>query len=93
MFLDVYLFNLTNPDEVAKSNWKVRPNFSELGPYVFKEKHTRVDVVWNDNSTVTFKQIRNWEFVPQSSKGSLKDTVTNLNVIAAVSTVVNCVKS
>lgn len=85
MYLDLYLFNLTNAKAVADSNWEVKPNYEELGPYVFQEKHTRVDIKWNDNDTVTFKQIRNWKFIQELSNGNLNDKVTNLNVIAAVS--------
>ncbi|GAB0094338.1 Protein croquemort [Sergentomyia squamirostris] len=80
MYLEFYLFNWTNPDRIA--NWKTeKPNFVEVGPFVFTEKRKRVNVVWNANNTVSFNQTRTWHFVPEMSKGSLDDHITNLNLI------------
>ena len=39
--------------------------------------------MWNSNGTVTFKQIRTFEFVPELSNGSLDDQLVILNVPAA----------
>lgn len=79
MFLEIYLFNWTNADQLG--NRSVKPHFVEVGPYTFSELHERVNLVWNDNGTVTFQQRRTWHFVPELSKGSLDDVITNLNVI------------
>jgi hypothetical protein len=49
------------------------------------EHHTKVNISWNDNNTVTFQQVRRWHFVPERSNGTLRDEVTNINVIAVVS--------
>lgn len=84
MYLEVYLFNWTNPEDLDKFP-AVKPHFEEMGPYVFHEVHDRVNLQWNDNNTVTFNQRRTWNFEPELSRGSLDDTVTNLNVISLVS--------
>lgn len=77
------MFNWTNPDELLDPN--VKPHLVEMGPYVFMEKHKRVNVQFNtNNDTVSFNQIRTWHFVPEMSNGTLDDYVTNVNVIAAV---------
>lgn len=77
------MFNWTNPEDAHQPNYK--PNFVEMGPYVFLEKHTRVNVTFHsENDTVSFDQIRTWHFMPEMSNGSLSDNVTNINVIAAV---------
>lgn len=34
LYLDIYMFNWTNADQVH--NRSVKPHFEELGPYVFK---------------------------------------------------------
>lgn len=81
MYLEIYLFNWTNPQDLFKYP-AVKPHFVEMGPYVFHEVHDRVNLQWNKNSTVTFNQRRTWNFNPELSKGSLDDTVTNLNVIS-----------
>ncbi|XP_024942403.1 protein croquemort isoform X2 [Cephus cinctus] len=81
MYLEMYLFNWTNADEF-NSHATTKPNFVELGPYVFKEVDYKVNEVWHDNGTVTFQQKRVWHFEESMSKGSLSDKVTNLNAIA-----------
>lgn len=40
---------------------------------------------WNDNGTVTFRQKKKWIFQESLSEGSLRDVVTNINPVAAVS--------
>jgi scavenger receptor class B, member 1 len=43
----------------------------------------QVDLVWNNNGTVTYKQVRTFQFVPDQSKGSLDDRLVLLNIPAA----------
>lgn len=81
--LEIHLFNVTNADKMKNDFWGTRPQFSELGPYVFIETHKRVNVQWNDNGTVSYQQVRKWVFSPELSKGSLNDRITNLNMVVA----------
>ncbi|PSN44095.1 hypothetical protein C0J52_07656 [Blattella germanica] len=89
MEIQVYFFDWTNAKEFEAFNWTVQPPgteppkpiFVERGPYIFSEHHTKVDLHWNDNDTVTFNQIRRWHFVPERSNGTLTDEITNINVI------------
>jgi hypothetical protein len=84
MYLEVYFFNWTNYEDVR--NASIKPKFDEMGPYVFLEKHIRVNVTWLENDTVVdYYQKRVWHFVPELSNGSLSDNVVNLNPITAVS--------
>lgn len=84
MYLKFTMFNWTNPDDIHDPDYK--PNLVEMGPYVFLEKHTRVNVSFHpENGTVSYDQIRTWHFKPEMSNGTLNDSVTNVNVIAAVS--------
>lgn len=84
MYLSFTLFNWTNPHLMKTANYT--PNFVEMGPYVFHEKHERVNVTFNrDNDTVSFYQKRTWHFEPDMSEGSLDDKVTNVDTILAVS--------
>lgn len=78
-----HLFNWTNPDKI--SNASVKPHFEECGPYVFTEKHTRVNLTWHDNGTISYNQIRTWHFDESLSNGSLDDMITFLNPVTAVS--------
>ena len=43
-----------------------------------------MNIIWNENDTVTFQQIRRWYFVPELSNGTLRDDITNINAIAVV---------
>lgn len=80
IYMEFYFFNWTNPEATSAS---VKPHFVEIGPYVFREYHHRVNIVWNANETVTYRQVRSWHFKPEMSNGSLDDKVTNLNMVAA----------
>ncbi|CAO1313413.1 unnamed protein product [Diamesa serratosioi] len=80
MYLEIYLFNWTNPDDIRDP--LVKPDFAEMGPYIFSEVHERTNMTWNPNNTITFYQKRTWQFVPEKSSGSLDDNVTNVNPIA-----------
>lgn len=78
--LEFYFFNWTNPEEIR--NISVKPNLEQVGPYKFTETKEKVDVVWNDNGTVSFRQLRWWYFNASRSNGSLDDLITTLNPVA-----------
>lgn len=80
IYMEVYLFNWTNPNQSLRGPEK--PVFVEMGPYVFKEHRSKLNLVWNSNDTVTFLNRKQWVFVQDMSNGSLSDRVTNLNVVA-----------
>lgn len=78
LYLQVYFFNVTNTEDVVRN--KAKPILVEMGPYVFEEKHTRVNIKEFDNQTVQFQQRRTWHFAEQLSSGTLQDNITALNV-------------
>ncbi|XP_054003182.1 protein croquemort-like [Hylaeus anthracinus] len=82
MYLKLYMFNLTNPEALISPNG-TKPKFEEMGPYVFREVDYKVQLVWNENSTITYQRKRVWHFDESLSKGKLSDNVTNINPIAA----------
>nr|CAD7603521.1 unnamed protein product [Timema genevievae] len=51
------------------------------------ETHQKVNITWNSNHTVSYRQVKRWFFDKDHSNGSLEDNVTTLNVVAVVSTV------
>ncbi|KAL1463325.1 hypothetical protein WDU94_015085 [Cyamophila willieti] len=89
IYLDIYLFNWTNPDEILDGDTK--PKFVEMGPYRFHENKEVVQIQFHDNGTVSYKQERRWYFDSDYSDGTLDDNVTTLNAVAlsAASTVKN----
>ncbi|XP_046739499.1 protein croquemort-like isoform X2 [Diprion similis] len=81
LHLEIYFFNWTNPEEIRTPGKK--PSFVQLGPYTFLERREKVNVVFHpQNNTVSFDQKRTWYFDAERSNGSLKDNVTQLNVVA-----------
>ncbi|GIY53884.1 hypothetical protein CDAR_87022 [Caerostris darwini] len=79
IYIHFYFFNVTNCEEI----WDLtnKPVLEELGPYTFRESREKVNITWNeDNSTVSYRQIRRWFFQPDRTNGSLDDVVTTLNV-------------
>lgn len=81
--LDIYLFNLTNPDDYV--NGSMKPIVEEMGPYRFIERPEKINITWNsNNSTVTYRKLSNFFFDESGSKGSLSDVVTSINVVALV---------
>ncbi|XP_072938810.1 protein peste-like [Epargyreus clarus] len=79
LYFDVYLFNWTNAANFPEE----APNLVQLGPYRFRETRSHVNVTWHpNNASMGYRTQRSWHFDP-SSKGSLQDNVTIINVIAA----------
>lgn len=96
--MEFYFFNWTNweefhvPSEIEsdkyeyKSRADIKPQFQELGPYVFEEIHERVGIVYDDDDKIiSFNQTKTWWFRKDLSRGSLDDKITSLNPIATVS--------
>lgn len=77
MYIDIYFFNWTNSHDV-----NAKPDLEQVGPFVFREQRTKVNIGWNNNGTITYQQSRKWIYHPELSNGSLSDNITNLNVIA-----------
>ena len=72
-----YLFHISNANDVY--NKGAKPMLVEKGPYVFQEFHHKIDEVWNENGTVTYKQIKRWIHV----SGDIEENVTIVNSVYA----------
>jgi len=78
--LKIYVFNFVNSEEFLKDS-SVKPKLVEMGPYVFKETWVKDDIEWkNDDNIIEYDQLRYFKFLPKSSNGKLKDTVTVPNI-------------
>ncbi|XP_037957700.1 protein croquemort isoform X2 [Teleopsis dalmanni] len=75
------MFNWTNPEEIRNPN--VKPNFVEMGPYVFLEKHLKQNISFYPNETVSYYEKRTWFFDKERSNGTLDDMITTAHVITA----------
>ncbi|KAF0773021.1 protein croquemort-like [Aphis craccivora] len=79
LHMSVYLFNWTNPEATLQTG--DLPILQQLGPYVFKENRTKVNITFNNNETITYMQLKSWEFEQSLSNGSLSDNVTTINIV------------
>lgn len=73
----LYFFNITNPDGFLRRREK--PNLVEVGPYTFRSKWVKDDIVWNPNGTVSYKEIRTFVFLRNESVGSQDDKIVTVN--------------
>ncbi|XP_043284448.1 sensory neuron membrane protein 1 isoform X2 [Venturia canescens] len=63
----VYLFNVTNPDEIKQG---AKPIVHEIGPYFYDEWKEKVDLVdREEDDTVEYSQRITWIFNPAKSNG------------------------
>ncbi|KAH9639996.1 hypothetical protein HF086_008091 [Spodoptera exigua] len=82
MYLEIFFFNISNVNEILSGKAE-KIKVVEMGPYVFQESHTKVNLTWNDNSTLTFYNQRFWHFKPEMSVGSIGDNITSINPVIA----------
>lgn len=85
IYIKFYFFNITNPMDVWDNISK--PILEEVGPYTFREARHKVNITWNSNDTVSYRQVKRWYFQSDLTDGSLDDIITTLNVpmVAAAS--------
>lgn len=81
LYLDVYFFNWTNPDDFLDASTK--PIMMEVGPYRFREMRDKQNITFNDhNSTVSYRTKSTFFFDEDGSNGTLDDVITQLNIVA-----------
>ena len=51
-------------------------------------RHYKDVIQWNDNDTITYQQRKRWEFIEEESPYSLDEIISNINIIALVSTLI-----
>ena len=75
---NVYLFNTTNPDQVALG---AKPELQEFGPYVYQVTETKTKVQYNESTeTVSYAVSTAILFMPAQSIGSEDDEFTMPNL-------------
>ncbi|XP_059224667.1 lysosome membrane protein 2 [Stomoxys calcitrans] len=82
--LKVHIFNYTNiHDYLHYKADKIK--VEDLGPLIYKEHTTKVNVVYNDNHTVTFRDHRSYQFLRNRSTHdeNVKILVPNVPFLAA----------
>lgn len=73
ILLKVYAFNVTNTFRFLNGKDK-KMKMQEVGPFVFSERVRHTDVVFNENSTLTYTVHRTAVFLPELSGNLTLDT-------------------
>ncbi|CAO1440533.1 unnamed protein product [Diamesa serratosioi] len=80
----VYLFNITNPDDVVKG---AKPHLQEVGPYIFDEWKTRENPDENVvDDTIEFTMVDTFTFRPDKSSGLTGDEIITMPHLIIVAT-------
>lgn len=83
LIVNVYLFNLTNAEEVANGSPVIEVN--EIGPYVFQDHRSNI-IYDKDEKTITYLPRSLFKFLPERSGNlSLFDEITTVNIPLVVS--------
>lgn len=77
IYQKLYFFNISNGEDFVRRGAK--PRLTEVGPYTFLSKWTKKSIRWNSNGTVSFKEIRTFEFLRNESVGDENDQIITLN--------------
>ncbi|XP_013772957.1 scavenger receptor class B member 1-like [Limulus polyphemus] len=85
LYQKIYFFNVTNPEEFLQQ--KSKPKLVEIGPYTYRSWWTKENITWNNNDTVTYREVKKYVFKPELSVGSENDVITTVNfpMLAAAS--------
>lgn len=71
----VYIFNITNPEEVMRDGEMA--NVNEIGPYVFHQLRSKDVLSWDlDGMTVTYNDLKQYHFKPELSANLTNDIYT-----------------
>jgi len=62
--LKIYFFNINNPAEIERGG---KPSLGEIGPFTYREETERVEEVFHDNGTVSYKTKKFWYFLEEES--------------------------
>ena len=81
IYMEFWLYNVSNIQEVLNGK---PPKVTQMGPYTYKERREKYDIIWNPNGTVTYKQNRTFTFLPNLSVGNETDFVTTINPLIPV---------
>ena len=76
----IYFFNVTNSDQFHKDA-KHKPDFEEIGPYVYSESVEKTNVSWHPNGTISYTPKSTFHFEPHLSNGTESDVVRALNMV------------
>lgn len=76
IYLNVYIFNITNPVEFLSGKEKLK--VQEIGPYVYQEFLEHDNITFNDNNTMSYIPRRRIVYVPEMSINNPENDIVNV---------------
>eukprot|EP00092_Neocalanus_flemingeri_P015544 GFUD01016826.1.p1 GENE.GFUD01016826.1~~GFUD01016826.1.p1 ORF type:complete len:503 (+),score=103.28 GFUD01016826.1:2-1510(+) len=64
--IKIFFFSVKNPTEVENGN---KPHLEQVGPFTYREESERVEEVFHENGTVSYKTRKFWYFLEKESLG------------------------
>ncbi|XP_006812455.1 platelet glycoprotein 4-like [Saccoglossus kowalevskii] len=77
IYMQYWLWDLQNEYEFRNGD---QPAVLERGPYTYREYQTKHNITWNANGTVSYRNVRQYVFIPEMSVGLENDTVKTINI-------------
>eukprot|EP00510_Aplanochytrium_minuta_P001319 CAMPEP_0184009314 /NCGR_PEP_ID=MMETSP0954-20121128/2515_1 /TAXON_ID=627963 /ORGANISM="Aplanochytrium sp, Strain PBS07" /LENGTH=559 /DNA_ID=CAMNT_0026288631 /DNA_START=98 /DNA_END=1774 /DNA_ORIENTATION=- len=80
VLVKVFVFNITNPEEILKGGKK--PRIKEIGPFTYEQRTRRYNITWHEEGNIIrYQQWTSYVFKPSLSLASDLDTVLcSLNI-------------
>lgn len=79
IYLQFFIFNLTNPNDFKSGK---PPHVVQLGPYTYLERRSKESIVYNGSAaTLSYKEHKEYIFIPSLSNGTDGDSVTSINLV------------
>ncbi|CAF0969948.1 unnamed protein product [Adineta steineri] len=88
IYLQFWLWECTNPAEVVRGG---KPTVFQRGPFTYLEHRNKAGVYFNENYTVTYRQVISYTFLRNMSAEdeSVKITMVNTPIVTIVSLIRN----
>ncbi|KAL3880575.1 hypothetical protein ACJMK2_032806 [Sinanodonta woodiana] len=77
IYFQIYVFNLENPEEFKNGG---KPRVTQRGPYTYREHRKKGKIDYHVNDTVSYNEVRWFQFVQEMSVGSDEDNMTTINI-------------
>lgn len=81
VYLEIYMFNVTNADEFL--NGEAKLNVEEIGPFIYKQNNIKSNLSWNSDQTeLTYYENTTFKFVREKSVMSDEEAnITSVNLV------------
>lgn len=91
VLLKVFVFNVTNSEEFLNKK-ATKLQLQEIGPIIYREKLIHTNVIFNENSTLTYTAIRKAIFLPEYNEIDLNQSLIIPNFAMLVRSIIQQIR-